>query len=116
MRTAATNPSCAVSSVTFRLRVRGMPPRGTTFWVAYGPLCGHFGVIELQPAGPRLYEATRRLPARGRTTLAYLSAVGHIKTRFGLAPGNPVTTIHLAGPGPLARLARPTIEWQVPVG
>ena len=99
---------------TFRLQVAGSISPGTTFWVAYGPVDGHFGIVQLHGANGT-YSARQRVPA-GRTTVAYLAGHGTMKTRFGVAPGNPVVTIRrvesaVIGQGPL-----PTIRWIAPVG
>jgi hypothetical protein len=47
-----------VQGVHFRLHVVGRPSPGTTFWVAYGPLAGRFGIIRLHAAGSNMYEAS----------------------------------------------------------
>jgi hypothetical protein len=101
---------------TFRLQVTGRPPAGTTFWVAYGPLAGRFGIIQLRPAGRALYVATRRLPAHGRTTFVYIAGHGTIRARFGPAPGNPVATIQVLNAMPVSRETLPVVQYQVPLG
>jgi hypothetical protein len=103
-----------IAVATFRLQVAGSIAPGTTFWVAYGPVNGHFGIVRLRGANGT-YSAKERVPA-GRTTVAYLAGHGTMKTRFGVAPGNPVVTIHrvesaVIGQGPL-----PTVRWIAPVG
>ena len=101
---------------TFRLRTLDRPSADTTFWVAYGPLNGRFGLVQLRPVGPHVYEARKQLPATGRTTFAYLSGHGAVRTRFGLAPGDPVETIRRIGPVALSNRRLPTVSWHTPIG
>ena len=108
-------PAAAVVQ-SFRLQVDGEVGAKATFWVAYGPLAGHFGLIRLHPVGANLYSATVRLPGSGRTQFAYLRGNGVVRTPQGQAPGDPVTTIRLIGPVSVPRVALPTVQWQAPVG
>jgi hypothetical protein len=101
---------------TFRLQVSGDPAAGTTFWVAYGPLAGRFGIFQLHAAGHLLYTATRRLSTTGHTTFAYVAGQGTVKARFGLAPGNPVVTIHVFNQVPVTEVQLPLVRWQAPIG
>ena len=103
-------------SVTFRLHVSGEPDLRTTYWVAYGPLAGQWGVIQLHPWGAGTYGALRALPSSGHTIFRYLAAQGTVKTRFGPAPGGRVVTIQAVGPVSAAQLSRYRVEWQAPVG
>lgn len=100
----------------FRVDVAGGVPRGATFWVAYGPLGGHFGIIRLRRVARGRYLASRVLPARGRTVFAYLEGHGVTKTRFGAAPGTPVQTIRRVGPTTVWPHPLPLVRWSVPVG
>src|SRR5438270_13637329 len=55
-------------TVTFRLTVVGQIVPGQTFWVAYGPLDGHFGIFQLHQTSRGSYAASQQFPADGRTT------------------------------------------------
>jgi hypothetical protein len=106
----------AAVAVTFRLHVSGKPASDTTFWVAYGPLAGRFGLVQLHPSGAGVYSATQTLPTQGRTTFAYLAGRGAIQSRFGPAPGDPVTIIQRIGPVSARELDTSPITWTGPVG
>jgi hypothetical protein len=99
----------------FRLRIAGKPDRQATYWVAYGPLNGTFGIIRLHASGNGLYSATNLLP-RGHTSLAYIEGHGVIHTPFGPAPGNPVTTIRTINAVALDGTPLPAVQWREPVG
>ena len=101
---------------TFHLQVTGQPGPGTTFWVAYGPLGGRFGVIQLRASGSGVYAATARLPGAGRTAFVYLTGHGSMWTRGGLVPGDPVATIKTMGPVFVPRTVLPTVRWQASAG
>lgn len=101
-----------VTLCTFRLRVAGRPVVGTTFWLAYGPLAGKFGLVRLKASQAGLYQASRDLPIGGQTIFAYLSAQGMIHTRLGLAPGGAVTVIRRLGPVRVGVF--PVVHWQAP--
>ncbi len=101
--------------IAFRLQVAGTPDAGATFWVAYGPLAGKFGIIRLHRNRSGMYVARARLPLHARTVFSYLEGQGTIQARFGLAPGNPVVTIRQVGPMPAGRPI-PPIRWQAPLG
>lgn len=113
---SGTRHHAASQLVTFRLQVSGSPTPGATFWVAYGPLADRFGLVQLHPAGHGTYVARQDLPAEGRTVFAFLAGNGVIRTRFGPAPGDPVTTIQRFGPVSVWHLALPTVHWEAPVG
>jgi hypothetical protein len=103
-------------AMTFRIVVSGRPARWTTFWVAYGPLDEHFGILRLRQTGQKVYETSVKLPTDGHTDFAYLVGNGAIKTRLGLEPGDPVTTIrifHHVTPG---QESLPPVLWQPPIG
>lgn len=102
--------------VTFRLEVSGAPAARTTFWVAYGPLAGRFGLLQLHSLGGGTYGAQRRLPASGRTTYAYLAGQGVAHTRIGRTPGDPVITIESFGPTTALQAGRFVARWTAPVG
>lgn len=103
-------------AVTFRLRVSGTPDAEVTFWVAYGPLAGRFGLVQLHAACRGLYAAVDHLPAHSRTTFAYLEAQSTVQTRFGTAPGSPTVTIRRIGPVAVTGTHLPVVHWQMPVG
>jgi hypothetical protein len=100
----------------FRLHVEGRVPQDATFWVAYGPLGGHFGLMRLRAVGRSDFEVRERLPATGSTIFAYISGHGAVRTRLGWVPGGPVTTIRRIGPVALAHLSLPTVQWRPPLG
>ena len=102
-------------SVLFRLRVDGAPGRNATFWVAYGPLAGTWGIKQLHAAGPRFY-AERLLLPRGRATFSFIQGTGIEYTRLGAVPGNPVLTIRHIGPAFVGGSTVPTVVWHEPIG
>jgi len=104
-----------IVATTFRLQVPAHLGYNATFWVAYGPLAGKFGLIRLHKIGPQLYGATQRLPA-GRTVFAYIAGHGTVKTKAGLQPGGMVTTIRRVGPATPQRASRIEVRWAGPVG
>ncbi len=99
----------------FRLSVEGPVSPDDTFWVAYGPLAGTWGIIRLHARGPKLFESRVTLP-RGRTVFSFIEGRGVMHTRLGAVPGNPVTTIRQVGPATTARPAFPLVVWHVPIG
>jgi hypothetical protein len=111
---AAAHPGSVVT--TFRLRVAGRPAPNTTFWVAYGPLQGRWGVIRLAAHRAGVYSAWALLPANGRTTFAYLAGQGTIQTKMGPAPGGVPTTIAVVGPTTAANAALVAVHWRPPAG
>lgn len=100
----------------FRLHVNGNPGTSATFWVAYGPLHGRFGIIRLTRVGAHTFTARRNLPAGARTSFAYVEGQGTVHTRAGAAPGNPVITINTLGPLRLGARPLPLQRWAAPVG
>jgi hypothetical protein len=102
--------------MTFRLAVHGRPPSRATFWVAYGPLAGRFGIVQMHGSRSGQYAATIRAPEGAQSTFAVVTGVGRIWTRAGWQPGNPVAVIRLLGR--LAVRAGPValVQWSVPVG
>lgn len=113
-------PSAArldVVARTFSLHVIGSPDRRATFWVAYGPLQGRFGVVRLRRTRvPTIYAATVSLPARGRAIFAYLAGEGTVQSPAGDMPGDPVVTLARTGPLSLTRGDAPPVNWRVPIG
>lgn len=105
-----------VALTTFRLRVVGDPARDTTFWVAYGPLAGRFGIVRLRERSFGVYAATARLSTTGRTDITFVAGHGVIHTRAGPAPGNPVVTIRTLGPISIWPRGIPVVKWWAPVG
>ena len=101
--------------VTFRLEVAGHPAVHATFWVAYGPLAGRFGLIQLRDRGGGLYTASATLSS-GRTIFAFLEGFGVEHTRLGDVPGAPTYTIREVGPMSVPGKPLPTIRWHVPLG
>ncbi len=115
---AASRPivRAAETQLLFRLQVSGPRDPAATYWVAYGPVQGRFGIKRLQPAANGLFEASQQLPLHTRTTFAYVAGHGAIHTRAGLAPGNPVVTIRVFGPAVIAPAGIPLVRWNTPIG
>jgi hypothetical protein len=103
-------------ATTFEVRVSGHLAPMTTFWVAYGPLNGHFGIIRLYPAADGSFRATRSLPAQGKTVFSYLVGRGVVHSRLGEVPGNPVVTIRSIGPVEASQLRPRVVRWVTPAG
>jgi hypothetical protein len=101
---------------TFRLEVSNAVSGRATFWVAYGPLGGRWGLVRLRATRSGVYQASVRLPAQGRTTFAYVEGQGAVRTAHGLVPGDPVITVkrfdHVSTTAPQLGL----VQWQAPVG
>lgn len=114
--TADVVPPGRTFTTVFRLHVAGHSVRGASFWVAYGPLADHWGLVRLHAVGRGTYAATRILPVEGRTVFAYLAGQGTIWTRGGNAPGSPIATIRLIGPVAATNLGTTTIQWRAPIG
>jgi len=104
------------TQILFRLQVSGLRNPAATYWVAYGPLRGRFGIKRLRPAANGLFEASQWLPLHLRTTFAYVAGYGVMRTRAGLAPGNPVITIRVFGPAVIAPGGIPVVRWNTPIG
>jgi hypothetical protein len=105
----------STSESVFLLSVDGPVNAGDTFWVAYGPLVGTWGIIRLHAAGLRLYEARVVLP-RGRTVFSFVKGTSVMHTRLGLVPGNPVATIRQVGPTSASGGVFPPVVWHEPMG
>jgi hypothetical protein len=108
--------STRLFTTVFRLHVAGQADPRTTYWVAYGPLAGTWGIVRLHAAGHGLEIGSRALPAKGTTTFDYVAGQGVVHTKLGPAPGNPVYTIAQIGPTSPMAITRHTVEWQAPVG
>ena len=103
-------------AMTFRLQVRGNMDRSATYWVAWGPLNGEFGLTQLRSAGSELYRAVENISIGARSVFAFLEGQGTIRTKFGPAPGNPVVTIRRVGPITVGTAGVPEIRWLAPAG
>jgi hypothetical protein len=100
----------------FKLQVAGQVDSGTTFWVAYGPLAGKFGIVQLRQRSAGVYAASRSLPTTGRSIFTYLVGTGVVRTKSGLEPGNPVRTVKTVGPVSVWPHGVPAARWQAPAG
>jgi|SRR5947209_17581029 len=103
-------------TMNFRLRLETQPAAGTTFWIAYGPLAGRFGLIRLHQTGQNLYTAHANLPAAGRANFAYIAGNGTVRTRLGLEPGIPTVTIRNFDRITPGQTQLPVVTWQPPIG
>jgi hypothetical protein len=100
----------------FRLHITGHPGSHKSFWVSYGPLADHWGLLRLHPMGRGTFTVTRHLPAQERTIFVYLAGRGTIWTRGGVAPGSPIVTIRLIGPVSATDLGTAIVQWRAPIG
>src|SRR5438270_5448089 len=89
-------PSAGV--VTFKVKVVGSVPRGTMFWVAYGPLVGQWGIIPLRAKGNGTYSTAKRLPTNVRTVFSFLQSPGAIRSGKRVEPKGPAITFARIGP------------------
>jgi hypothetical protein len=105
-----------LSTTTFSLAVAGTPDKGTTFWVAHGPLAGRFGVSQLKPHGNHIYSARVILPANGVTTFNYLAAQGTEVVHGTPQPGGAVVAIRTMESVTAAMASQRVIHWSVPLG
>lgn len=105
----------AYSVSVFRLKVDGPVAPSDTFWVAFGPLRGLWGIIQLHTTGSKLYVASASLP-RGRTLFSFIQGRGIMHSRLGAVPGNPIMTIRQIGPTLASGGAFPLIVWHEPIG
>jgi hypothetical protein len=106
----------AYATMTFRLQLTQRMPSDATFWVAYGPLAGRFGVIRLQANGAGLYVGAKSLPRGARTTFAYVMGRGTVRTPAGPQPGGRVVTIQVMSDQTVGKAEIPLVHWQGPVG
>ena len=114
-RTVQQSAPPASASRVFRLSVDGPVAPSDTFWVAYGPLAGTWGIVRLHATGPKLFETKITLP-RGRTVFSFIEGRGVMHTRLGDVPGNPVTTIRQVRSATVTGPAFPLVVWHVPIG
>ena len=98
-------------SVVFRLRVSGSVASNSTFWAAYGPVAGRFGLVQLKPVGPGQFSGTTKLPPGQSGIVAYLAGHGVVRTRAGKVPGDPVVTIRRTGDVPFSTRTLPLVHW-----
>lgn len=105
-----------LSECTFRLQLEGRATPGMTYWVAYGPLGGRFGLIRLKSVGHGLFVGSRSLPFGARSEFAYVAGWGTVHTRAGLAPGGKPVTIRVVGPVRVFSGSMPVVDWRAPVG
>jgi hypothetical protein len=105
-----------VGTVVFRLHAPVPVPRSTTFWVAYGPLAGKFGIIQLLPAGSGQYAGRAALPADDRTVFTYISGIGRMHTRAGWVPRRGGTPIRSVGPTSALAASRIPVRYIPPIG
>ena len=101
---------------TFRLEVSNQVSPRATFWVAYGPLKGQWGLVRLRATRSGVYQGSARLPIPGKTTFAFIEGQGVVHTAHGPVPGDLVVTIkrfdHVSTTAPQLGL----VQWQAPVG
>lgn len=114
--TRSVSHGLAQAQVRFQLHVTGKHTRGATYWVAYGPIGGHFGVIRLVRASSGLYTAVRDFPLGARGEFTYLAAVGQVNTPAGPAPARDIVTIRTTGIMSLRAGAVSTVTWSGPTG
>lgn len=105
-----------LSSTTFSLAVAGTPAKGTTFWVAHGPLAGRLGVIKLRLRGHHIYTARTSLPVDGVTTFTYLAAQGSQIVHGTLQPAGTVVVIRTIESVSAALASQRIVHWSVPLG
>jgi hypothetical protein len=105
-----------LTTVTFTLTVSGTPAKGTTFWVAHGPLAGRFGVIRLQPHGNHSYSARVSLPATEVTSFTYLAAHGTQMIHGMPEPGGVVVVIRTMESVTASVASQRVEHWSVPLG
>ena len=105
-----------VTTTTFSLTVAGIPAKGTTFWVAHGPLAARFGVIRLQPHGNHTYSARVSLPVTGVTSFTYLAARGTQMVHGMPQPGGAVVVIRTMDSVTATVASQRVVHWSVPLG
>ena len=104
----------ALAMTTFQLQVVGAPDPSTTYWIAYGPLDGKFGIVQLQQRRGGVFSANLRLPTSGKSVFTYIAGHGVVHTRLGLEPGSPVLTVRQFGPTSVWPRGIPAARWQAP--
>lgn len=113
--TSSTHTS-AIETVSFRLHVSGAVPATMTFWAAYGPVEGRFGLVQLKQTSSGQFTGGALLPTGKSGIVSYLAGRGVVQTRFGPAPGNPVFTIRRTAKIPLSTRTLPLVRWSAPQG
>jgi hypothetical protein len=108
----------ANARVTFSLAVTGSIPPHVTLWVSYGPLGGRFGIRQLHRIGTERYGITLEVPLGAGGAFYYLTGHGSVRTRVGMVPGKPVTTIRQVMLRPVLAVVprKVSVSWQAPVG
>lgn len=101
---------------SFRLQPDSLASQHATYWLAYGPVAGKFGLVQMHPNSAGIFVASTRLPLGARGTFYYIQGQGAIHTRAGLAPGNPVHTIGHVGPLRVSRQPVPMFHVASPAG
>jgi hypothetical protein len=104
-----------IGSVAFRLDVPGTVATNATFWVAYGPIAGRFGIVQLRPVGGGEYVGRAALPANSRGTFTYLTGTGRMHTRMGWVPRQTGIVIKTVGPTTPLHAAAMTVRF-APIG
>jgi hypothetical protein len=102
--------------VTYHLRIVGDVPRGMTFWIAYGPPCANFHVVQLHRGRVPSYRATVVLARSDRCAITYLAGYGRVRTPAGFAPGDPVIVIQSVRPANTAFRSDHVVQWHPPLG
>lgn len=103
-------------AVKFHLHVSGTVAPNATFWLAYGPVAGRFGVIRLKAQSPGNYVARQSLPAGSHGVFAYIMGLGTMHSREGAGPGNPTLTIRRFSVSRIQPGSIPQVSWTAPVG
>lgn len=114
-RTVSQSAPPPTASRVFRLSVDGPVAPSDTFWVAYGPLAGTWGIVRMHATSSKLFVAKITLP-RGRTVFSFIEGRGVMHTRLGAVPGNPVITIRQVGSTTSTGPVFPLVVWHVPIG
>jgi hypothetical protein len=104
----------AVALTTFRLQVTGTSDPGATYWIAYGPLAGKFGIAQLHQRSRGVYTASLQLPTNGKSVFSYMVGHGAVHTRLGVEPGGPVLTVRQFGPTSVWPHGIPAVRWHPP--
>jgi hypothetical protein len=105
-----------IATSTFSVTVTGTPAKGTTFWVAHGPLAGRFGVIRLLPRGNHTYSARVSLPVTGVTSFTYLAAHGTRMVHGMPEPGGAEVVIRTMESVTATVASQRAVHWSVPLG
>ena len=101
---------------SFHLQVSSNFSPSATFWIAYGPLGGRFGLIRLHRAGDGRFVAAGWFPSGARADFYYIEGQGTMRTKEGVVPGNPVRTVGHAGPLIIGHHPVPVLRLSAPAG